>query len=482
MSSTNAALHDLWKLGFHLCAPAGWVNDPNGLCQVGGTYHVFMQYSPDWPAAGAERGWGHFASRDLLSWDFLGWALRADTPFDSCGAYSGCAVALTDAGAAPGKKDATAPQPVRLYYTGNVKEPGDHDYVRSGRGANVILVRTDAARLCEPGQPGPKEVLLTNADYPAFCSCHVRDPKVWREPDGSWRMILGARDLDDRGLVLVYASADGLAWELTGTIRPAGERDFGYMWECPDRIELGGREWLGLCPQGMGDRSWANGIRDQSGYVPLPEGARVGDAPDVDVEGFRRWDAGFDFYAPQTFVDEGGRTLLVGWMGLPEPPFECAPEGLGWAGCLTVPRELRALPDGTLAQLPARELEGLRGEARHLEAGAPLALPGRRADVLVEGIEGACELVLDDALALRVDRTGRVRLEFLDARVGAGRAVREAAGAGPVRDLRVLVDGSAVEVFADGGRTVLSTRWFPRASRLTIGLAGTVGTATAWPL
>lgn len=29
---------------------------------------------------------------------------------------------------------------MELFYTGNVKEEGEHDYIRSGRGANVIRV------------------------------------------------------------------------------------------------------------------------------------------------------------------------------------------------------------------------------------------------------------------------------------------------------------------------------------------------------
>ena len=41
--------HDEWRLGFHLMPPKGWVNDPNGLCQYKGTYHVFHQYNPEWP-------------------------------------------------------------------------------------------------------------------------------------------------------------------------------------------------------------------------------------------------------------------------------------------------------------------------------------------------------------------------------------------------------------------------------------------------
>ena len=124
--------HDPWRMGFHLMPPAGWLNDPNGLCQLGDTYHVFHQYSPDWPRQGAPRGWGHFWSHDLVHWQggSRGFAIAPDTADEASGAYSGCAAPF-EGGA-------------RLYYTGNVKEPGDFDYVRAGRRSAQILIEATA--------------------------------------------------------------------------------------------------------------------------------------------------------------------------------------------------------------------------------------------------------------------------------------------------------------------------------------------------
>ena len=289
--------------------------------------------------------------------------IAPDTPDEASGAYSGCAV--PHAGG------------VRFYYTGNVKEPGDFDYVHDGRRSVQILVESpDGYRM------GEKNVLLRNADYPAGLTCHVRDPKVWR--DGrTWWMLLGARDATDRALALVLRSDDGVGWESAGSWH--ADDPLGYMWECPDRVALGGHEWLSICPQGVEGHPCSHGLRDASGYVPLAPGARVADGGTLAAGDFRPWDAGFDFYAPQTFVDEGGRTLLVGWMGLPEAPWESAPDGLSWCHCLTVPREVTAAPDGCLLQRPARELEALRGAARELAAGGELRLEGRRADIEVAG-------------------------------------------------------------------------------------------------
>lgn len=443
---------DPWRNGFHLMPPTGWLNDPNGLCQLGGTYHVFYQYSPDWPAPGAPRGWGHFTSEDLVHWraadrEFF---IAPDTPDEASGAYSGCAVPVEGS--------------VRLYYTGNVKEPGDFDYVHEGRRSTQILVEA-ALDPTTPGglAPGEKHVLLRNADYPALCTCHVRDPKVWRE-GRAWWMILGARDLDDHGLALVLRSDDGVAWENAGAVRPSAP--FGYMWECPDRVALDGREWLSFCPQGMQSLPWANGIRDQAGYVPVAPSARLRDGVVVDAGAFRRWDCGFDFYAPQTFVDESGRTLLVGWMGMPEAPWESAPDGMGWCHCLTVPREVTAGADGTLLQRPVTELERLRGARHEIAGGKALLLGGRRADVVAEGVEGPLELLLDDALAISWNGS-ELALRFSDDAVGCGRAERSVSCV-DLRDLRVLIDSSAVEVFANDGALAFATRWFPRSPSLSL--------------
>ncbi len=58
------------RLGYHIMAPAYWMNDPNGLIQFKGDYHVFYQhhpYSADW----GPMHWGHVKSKDLVHWEQL---------------------------------------------------------------------------------------------------------------------------------------------------------------------------------------------------------------------------------------------------------------------------------------------------------------------------------------------------------------------------------------------------------------------------
>ena len=47
---------------------------------------------------------------------------------------------------------------------------------------------------------------------------------------------------------------------------------------------------------------------------------------------------------------------------------------------------------------------------------------------------------------------------------------------------RMLVDGSVVEVFANGGRVTFTTRWFPTEDDLTVRLEGAHGPARAWAM
>ncbi len=164
---------------YHLMPPTGWLNDPNGLSYYGGNYHVFFQYAPE-DARGGDKCWGHYQSPDLLNWEYTGIAIYPDTEYDRNGAYSGGA--LTDDGN------------LELFYTGNLKEEGDFDYINEGRGATVIYLSTeDGVHLTE------KELLMTNDDYPADLSRHVRDPKVWKD-QGSYYMLLGARTRGCTGL------------------------------------------------------------------------------------------------------------------------------------------------------------------------------------------------------------------------------------------------------------------------------------------
>ena len=441
-----------YRLAFHIAPERGWLNDPNGLCQYRGLYHAFYQYNPLWPDADTKY-WRHMVSKDLVHWHDEGTALVTDIPEDRTGVYSGSA--LIEPGVASDGGDLMC-----LYYTGNVIYPGGreagYDYVHTGREANEILVTSEDGKTFSE-----KRVLLRNEDYPDVCSRHVRDPKVW-EQGGSRYMLLGARNLDDEGFCLLYESSDGIEWDLRSQIRSHGQ--LGFMWECPNIVQIGARDYLAICPQGLESEElrWQN--RFQAGYIPLA--GSILDTVVVDEGAFVEWDHGYDFYAPQVFVDDNGRQILLGWMGSFGDTWTAAPHGLGWCHCLTVPRELTVGADGLLRQLPVGEIDALRKERVALEPEVSHAFAAHRLDIELSGIEGEGNLTLGGVLRME-HAGGKLTVSFFDDQVAAGRPSRSVP-LDSLYDLRILVDTSAVEIYANGGSTVFSTRWFPTQDRLTV--------------
>lgn len=420
-----------WRQRFHIEPPDGWLNDPNGLSFYKGEYHVYFQYSPIAADGHTPRGWGHYHGADLMHMAYDKAVMMPDIPEDSHGVYSGSAI----------ENDGV----LHIFYTGNVKMEGDYDYVTAGRGANVIHVTTaDGSEVSE------KQVLLRNSDYPDFCSCHVRDPKVWKEGE-IWKMVLGARTLDDEGCVLVYESADLINWKYAGKVYKEG---YGYMWECPDYFELGDKGFLSTCPQGLPhyETKWQN--LNESGYFPVEgrlEDSRLGE--------FAEWDMGFDFYAPQTFLDPQGRRILIGWLGMDNRVYGNATTELGWQHCLTIPREVTLGENGRLRQYPIAEFDALRkSERRHADGcTAKYALP---LEICGEPTADF-SITLDSKLELRFDKAKQLfTMKFSDEKYGCGRGTRNAV-VESVNSIRLIADMSSIEVYLNGGETVMSTRFYP---------------------
>ena len=438
-----------WSVGFHLRSPRAWLNDPNGCCQFRGVYHIFYQYDHGWPEVD-QKGWGAFSSNDLVHWSYDGVPLEPSIPEDRHGVFSGTTYVEKGTASDGGDK-------MRVFYTGNVISPDpdhnekDFDFVYDGRQANEITVESeDGRRFTE------KRVVIRAEDYPEICSTHVRDPKVW-EQGGGLHMLLGARHIDSHGMVLLYDSQDGYDWTFRRSISP--RYFFGYVWECPNIVQIDGHDYLSINPQGLPslyDR-WQN--MWQSGYIPLAES--ILETSEVDERDFMEWDHGHDFYAPQTFQDEQGRWILVGWLGTFDRNYSAEPDELGWWHCLTVPRVVtRDEETGLLRQNPVPELRQLRQTQQVLREHEPLEVEGRLADISLEHISSVVgTLTLDDTFQISYVQ-GRLAINYLNKETAAGRAdlfIRLQR----LSSLRVLVDGSVVEIYANGGTEVFSSRWFP---------------------
>ena len=426
----------------HLMPPTGWLNDPNGLCQHGGVFHAYFQYSP-FNAEGGVKMWGHCTSRDMVRWEYQGTALYPDQPFDCHGVYSGSAFA----------EDGV----MYVYYTGNVKleDREDYDYINTGREANTVLVTS------RNGQNfGPKQLLMKNTDYPPDLSLHVRDPKVWKD-HGTYYMIQGARTKADTGQALIFRSEDRINWTLHNRVET--EAPFGYMWECPDYFEVSGVKLLLASVQGLTGGVWDERNVYQSGYFLV--GGDILD--EYRLSEYRLWDYGFDYYAPQSFETEDGRRIQIGWMGMPDCEEYTNPTIKdGWQHCFTFPREI-FVEDGKVRQRPVRELEERERQIEDVQDDAFSGLFIKEGypvyDLTVDRIsENRFRAVLADELVL--EYTGRrFEMRFLNrnkSSVSAGRGLRYTE-LERLENVRILADVSSVEVFLNNGEYVLTTRYYP---------------------
>ena len=55
------------RLAFHLMPETGWMNDPNGLCQFKGEYHIYYQYTP-FERIGLSNLWCHYKTLDIFTY------------------------------------------------------------------------------------------------------------------------------------------------------------------------------------------------------------------------------------------------------------------------------------------------------------------------------------------------------------------------------------------------------------------------------
>ena len=447
---------DTNRPAFHLSARSGWMNDPNGFCYYQGQYHLFYQYYPFAARWGAMH-WGHAVSRDLLHWNYLPAALAPDTLHDRDGCFSGSAVMLPD-----GRH--------LLMYTGVVRgEPQLDGSMREYQ--HQCLAVGDGIDY----EKYPENPVLTVSDVPDGGSRYdFRDPKVWREPDGTYACVVGNRPADGSGQILYYTSPDGFHWKFASVLAENKNR-FGLMWECPDFFELDGKHVLLTSPQDMlpaRELEYHNG----NGTLCLI-GTFDSQAKTFADESDQSVDYGIDFYAPQTVLAPDGRRIMIAWMQNWDT-LAIQRLNVPWVGQMTLPREL-SIREGRLYQWPIRELDELRSGhvsykdveisgLTHLEG-----IKGRQVDVTITlrpkdpenvykkfAVRFAQNDELHTALSFRpYESVLKIDRKFSGSRRAVIHQRRcEVPQSGGCLTFRMILDRFSVEFFVnDGAKTITAT-------------------------
>ena len=204
------------------------------------------------------------------------------------------------------------------------------------------------------------------------------------------------------------------------------------------------------------------------------------DGKECEQKEFQEWDMGFDFYAPQTFLDSRGRRILMAWAGLPdlEGHYHNPTVEMGWQHSLTFPREL-SVQGKRVLQWPVQEIESIRRASVRIEAEQEIPIESRSFDWEIEGMQGEFSILVDAACRLTW-KDGVASLAF-EGDAGQGRGCRKAR-INQVRDIRILADHSILEIFLNKGECVFTTRFYPKERECKVKYQGKAEKSNLWIL
>jgi beta-fructofuranosidase len=327
----------------HFIPPHSWSNDPCGAVYIPETkeYILCYQWNPG-TTEGGNSAWGMAISKDLITWQDCVPALTkgADTNYDSCGVFSGSiASTLVD-----GRRV------LYLFYTSISTVPYPHWSIPYIHGeSQSVAVSTDFGRSWNRHQHNP---LLVDAPLRSFTT-------GWRDPFISeWRtlsklrgtnlntkyMLLSSGDKRSGPQLFLYESQDLLAWKplsalLEGQadrpIAPGSSLHYGRNFECGSFFTLGDKDYILAGVEQHPSQTRRHFHRYTlwlSGKVSINGEGK----PRFAISNFGRLDQGI-LYAPHIFHGPNSELLQLGWA---DEDQNSMTRDQGWAGLITLPREL----------------------------------------------------------------------------------------------------------------------------------------------
>ena len=452
---------------YHFSPPLHFMNDPNGLCEWQGRFHLFFQYLPGGELLTADRKqgvcWGHAVSDDLVNWRDLPIALHPDVERDC---YSGQTLVEDERviaiyhGTRAGNGIATASDPLLINWQKHPDNP---------------VIPGDPQGL---GGGGGDEVVAENGKYRVF------DPCIWKEADGYYSIsgtymdgpFGGTRSVNALGVDHLFHSKDLGSWTYLGPLvtddqlaEPGEDMAVPNFWPISDDKHM-----LLLFSHKRAGRYYI-GTYDQTTHRFTPEThGRMNYGP---------WTVG-SLHAPSATVDASGRYL--GIFNIKE-----GRDFRGWNDIMSLPRHYWLAEDDTLRMAPVPELEGQRFDEVQVAAQEIAA----NSEQLLENVSGTAieiEAVIEPGEAREVgftvlrspDGAEQTRISFFTALQGrranpgwlqidtsqsslAGDVHGRPPEQGPLAlapyealHLRIFIDRSIIEVFAND-KQCLTLRVYP---------------------
>lgn len=466
---------------FHFSPQQQWMNDPNGMVYFDGEYHLFYQYNP-YSNIWGPMHWGHAISKDLVRWEHQPIALYPDKHGTI---FSGSAVVDWNNTSGFGSKDKPAMVAIYTYHDHLQENFGSDTFQSQGIAYSLDKGRTWAKYDGNPvlKSPGIKD---------------FRDPKVsWHEDSARWVMSLAVKDK-----ISFYTSTNLKDWQHTGDFGQ-GIGAHGGVWECPDLIKMrvngsdeekyvllvsinpGGPNGGSATQYFVGDFDGKTFKLDPGFKQQLTEAEQSSPSRQPAV-----WlDYGTDNYAGVTWSDvpqQDGRHLFIGWMSNWQYANKVPTQR--WRSATTIARQLELEKRGTSYIVSSQPVDSLASLATATQVTKNSTIKAGQAVDLVQLTQSAklgehikLELDLQQSKLVEVSFQNEKHSLKLKIDAVAGQLILDRSNAGiadfesgfasvqrapldikaGVVQLELLLDTSSIEVFADNGRTVMTSVIFP---------------------
>jgi len=463
---------EAYRPNFHFTPEKNWMNDPNGMFYLDGTYHLYFQHYPDDNVWGPMH-WGHATSKDMITWEEQEIALFPD---EKGYIFSGSAVVDKDNTSGFGEDGKTPVVAIFTYHEPKGAEKGEKDYQ-----SQAIAYSLDKGMTWTKYKGNP---VLPNPGIENF-----RDPKVsWDKEHKQWLMALATTEK-----TLFYTSQDLKEWKKVSEFGQGNGAHDG-VWECPDFFPMqvegtGETKWVLIQSLNPGGYNGGSGTQyfvgdfDGTTFTPEENMTNLEEKHDYWI------DFGRDNYAGVTWAnvpEEDGRKLFLGWMSnwlyAQEVPTET------WRSAMTIARELKLIKeDGQylVTSQPVEELQKFRGEVvkkSALSANKDLVLIDTSAFDLskaevkfsISGLEenGNYHLTLSNEQGeifvvnydhskqkFSLDRSKAGINDFSDKFSGTPSTAPRITASNSM-EVHMLLDKTSMELFIDNGKTVITEIFF----------------------
>ena len=449
--------HEQYRPQIHFSPFEKWMNDPNGLVYFEGTYHLFFQYYPDSTIWGPMH-WGHAISKDLIHWKQQSIALYPD----SLGyIFSGSAIVDAENTSGFGKNGMPPLVAIFTHHNPKAEKEGRNDFQNES-----LAYSLDNGKTWKKYARNP---VLKNPGIRDF-----RDPKIiWYEPEKKWIMTLATMDR-----ITFYSSPDLKHWNKESEFgKTLGAH--GGVWECPDLFTLddnGNKVWVLIVNLNPGG---PNGGSATQYFLGKFDGRQF-----IATDTSTKWlDYGPDEYAGVTWSNTGSRKIFLGWMSnwlyANVVPTE------KWRNAMTIPRELklkRVARNSFVSSTPIKELNSLFVNPVTLQN----MIVSKKIDLSerIKNIKFPCRLdfTLDSPMDFEVTLSNQIgeqtkmgydsiTNQYYCDRTKSGKTdfqhdfgIRNTCprlSNSDTMHITMIIDVSSIEIFADGGLSVMTEIFFP---------------------